>query len=62
MIDRRRLPGLSPDEWTAAAVRSLPADSFAQVLQATAVLFSMLKAEAIRRGVWDDLKIKKVTR
>jgi len=37
------------------ALRELPEDQFRLVIQANAVLFTQLKREAVRRGIWDDL-------
>jgi DNA polymerase III gamma/tau subunit len=37
-------------------MREMPEAQFRLVVQATAVLFSQLKQEAIRRGIWDELK------
>ena len=41
-------------------LRELPDEQFRIAVQAVAELFKTLKTEAIRRGIWDDLKTKKV--
>jgi len=50
------IKGLSPDEWTAAAIGSLTDEALTQMIQAVAMIFKSLKDEAIRRGRWDELK------
>jgi hypothetical protein len=55
-IGSKKLKGLSPEEWTDAAVRSLTDDALKRMVQSVASLFKTLKDEAIRRGLWDELK------
>jgi O-succinylbenzoate synthase len=50
------MKGLSTEEWTDAAVRSLTDDSLKQMVQVVAVTFKALKDEAMRRGLWEALK------
>jgi hypothetical protein len=48
--------GLSPEEWNTAAVRSLTDEALKLMTQTVATLFKTLKDEAVRRGIWEELK------
>jgi hypothetical protein len=48
--------GLSSDAGAEAAMRSLTDDRLKQTIHVVATMLKMLKAEAMRRGVWDDLR------
>ena len=41
-------------------LREVPEEQFRLMVYASAELFKTLKTEAIRRGIWDDLKTKKL--
>lgn len=43
-----------------ALLRELPDDEFRVAFYASAELFKTLKAEAVRRGIWNELKGTKV--
>lgn len=40
-------------------LQQLPEDQFRELVVTVAVLFSQIRVEAQRRGIWDDLKTKK---
>jgi hypothetical protein len=48
------------EEITQEMLRELPDEQFRMSVMVAAELFLTLKAEAIRRGIWDELKTKKV--
>jgi hypothetical protein len=41
-------------------VKTLPDEQFRLITYAVAQLFSTLKVEGIKRGIWNDMKTKKV--
>ena len=51
--------GAPSDEVIEEALSDLPDDKFRLAVYAAAEAFSRLKKEAIRRGIWEDLKKKK---
>ena len=50
------IKGLTNEEWTDAAVRSLTDDTLKQMTLAVASLFKRLKDEMTRRGTWEELR------
>lgn len=60
MLDARQLIRLMQHVDAMSMLKALPDDHFKLALLASAELFKQMKDEAIRRGVWDEVKGTKV--